>query len=239
MTAEPRPRAALLLVCALGVERRALRGGAPRAARPVQVLRTGMGPRAAARSVGAVLGDDGTAVLATGFCAGLAPAMRPGDVVVATEVAEVPDTGETAAGGAAAVRLSIADATVDALAQTLGSRGLTVHRGPLASSGHVIHGRERLALHTRGYVAADMESAAVLRTALAAGRRPVAAVRVVVDTPEKELFRLSTLRTGVVAFRTLRAAVPAYLDWQRTLAGTGSACTPDSLPHDPLSREVS
>jgi len=41
---------------------------------------------------------------------------------------------------------------------------------------------------------------------------------VVVDTPEYELVRVGTLRTGIIAFRVLRDLVPAFLDWHRTTA---------------------
>lgn len=253
------PPAPLLLVCALGIERRALRGGDLRGAPgALGVLRTGMGPVAAARSVTAAALDAGTAVVATGFCAGLAPGMRPGDVTVATEVrgtwvgpsspmragtdgglAEPCPDGPAAPFAESCV--AVPPGTVERLAQALESHGLTVHTGPLTSSDHIVRGRERAALHAGGSVAADMESAATLRTALGAGRRPAAAVRVVVDTPEYELLRLNTFRTGMIAFRALRATIPAFLDWQRTLAGTGSACAPVSSPnsHDPLSQEVS
>lgn len=65
----------LLIACALGIEHLALRtGDRAGAGGPVTVLRTGMGPRAAERSVTRVLADpalEGAAVLATGFCAGL------------------------------------------------------------------------------------------------------------------------------------------------------------------------
>ena len=44
------------------------------------------------------------------------------------------------------------------------------------------------------------------------------AARVVVDTPEFELVRVGTLRTGIIAFRVLRDLVPAFLDWHRTTA---------------------
>lgn len=88
MTPQPAP-APLLIACALGIEQFALRtsdrGGA---GGPVTVLRTGMGPRAAERSVTRILADpalSGAAVVATGFCAGLAPGMHPGDLVVAEE----------------------------------------------------------------------------------------------------------------------------------------------------------
>lgn len=77
-----RPASApLLIACALGIEQLALRTGERGGAGgPVTVLRTGMGPKAAERSVTRRLADpllDGAAVLATGFCAGLAPGCTP------------------------------------------------------------------------------------------------------------------------------------------------------------------
>ncbi|MEV6205368.1 homogentisate 1,2-dioxygenase domain-containing protein, partial [Streptomyces sp. NPDC051771] len=76
----------LLVACALGIERFALRGGGERAGAPgpVRVVRTGMGPAHAARGVERALareGWGGAAVIASGFCAGLAPGMHPGDLV--------------------------------------------------------------------------------------------------------------------------------------------------------------
>jgi nucleoside phosphorylase len=187
----------LLVVCALRIEKFALRRGAARnAAEGVTVLRTGMGPAAADRAVREALHDPelhGSAVLTTGFCAGLAPGMRPGDVVVAEDGHES-----------------------EALAAALKAAGHTVHTGPLAESDHVVRGAERAALAATGAIAVDMESAAMRRAALAKGARHIAAARVVVDTPEYELVRVGTLRTGIIAFRVLRDLVPAFLDWHRT-----------------------
>ncbi|MBQ0985847.1 1-hydroxy-2-methyl-2-butenyl 4-diphosphate reductase [Streptomyces sp. F63] len=205
---------ALLIACALGIERLALRGGdrngAPGA---LTVLRTGMGPRSAERAVlrGLSRGGPhtaGTAVLATGFCAALAPGMRPGDLVVAAETRDgdgsVPCTG-TAVLAAALAR------------HTRARPGTAVRTGPLAGTDHLVRGAERTRLHASGAIAADMESAAVLRTALAAGPRPVAAVRVVVDTPERELARGGTVLGGISAFRVLRTVLPAFYEWHRSL----------------------
>lgn len=187
----------LLVVCALRIERIALRRGASRnAAGKVTVLRTGMGPTAADRAVREALHKPelhGSAVLTTGFCAGLAPGMRPGDVVVAEDGHES-----------------------EALAAALKAAGHTVHTGPLAESDHVVRGAERAALAATGAIAVDMESAAMRRAALAEGARHIAAARVVVDTPEYELVRVGTLRTGIIAFRVLKDLVPAFLDWHRT-----------------------
>lgn len=206
----PRPAPApLLIACALGIEQLALRtsdrGGADG---PVTVLRTGMGPRAAERSVTRMLADPalgGAAVLATGFCAGLAPDMHPGDLVVAEETR---DPGGT-------VPCVGTDLLVKELARAVPGR--TVHTGPLTGSDHIIRGQERSDLLMTGAIAVDMESAATLLGAVRAGERPVAAVRVVVDAPEHELVRIGTLRGGISAFRVLRSVLPAFYEWHRSL----------------------
>ncbi|MFF5476221.1 1-hydroxy-2-methyl-2-butenyl 4-diphosphate reductase [Streptomyces sp. NPDC012935] len=208
MSPQPAP-APLLIACALGIEHFALRtsdrGGA---GGPVTVLRTGMGPRAAERSVTRILGDpalSGAAVLATGFCAGLAPGMHPGDLVVAEETR---DPGGT-------IPCVRTDLLVKELARAVPGR--TVHTGPLTGSDHIIRGQERSDLLSTGAIAVDMESAATLLSAVRAGDRPVAAVRVVVDAPEHELVRIGTLRGGISAFRVLRSVLPAFFEWHRSL----------------------
>jgi nucleoside phosphorylase len=191
----------LLIVCALRFERFALRAGRRRmdaAAGPVRVIRTGMGAQAAERAVTDALSTPemkNAAVLTTGLCAGLAPGMRPGDVVVADEARDS-----------------------DTLAAALKAAGHTVHIGRLAQSDHVVRGAERAELRATGAIAVDMESAAMMRAALAQGAHPVAAARVVVDTPEYELVRVGTLRTGITAFRVLRDLLPAFLNWHRSTA---------------------
>jgi nucleoside phosphorylase len=183
----------LLIVCALRLERFALRGARPDAT----VIRTGVGARAAERAVAGALRDPAyraAAVVATGFCAGLAPGMRPGDVVVAD--------GPAGCGS---------------LAAAVEAAGHAVHIGRLAQADHVVRGAERGAFRSAGTTAVDMESAAVLRAALAQGARAAVAARVVVDTPEHELLRPGTLRTGITAFRVLGDLVSALVDWHRSL----------------------
>ncbi|CBG68453.1 MULTISPECIES: hypothetical protein [Streptomyces] len=209
MTASSAP-APLLIACALGIERLALRGrDRGGAGGPVTVLRTGMGPRAAERSVTRALAGPGlrdAAVLATGFCAGLAPGMRPGDLVVAEE---------TWGPGDAVTRCVSSRRLVEELRRAVPGRA--VHTGPLTGSDHVVRGQERSALHATGALAVDMESAVTLHCAVRSGARPVAAVRVVVDAPEHELVRIGTVRGGISAFRVLRAVLPAYYEWHRSL----------------------
>ncbi|MGY0020036.1 1-hydroxy-2-methyl-2-butenyl 4-diphosphate reductase [Streptomyces sp. cg35] len=202
----------LLVACALGIEHVALRTGSRAGATaPVKVLRTGMGPKAAERTMTRALGDIAlrdAAVVATGFCAGLAPGMHPGDLVVAEETRDA--YGHTPCAGT--------DLLVKELVKAVPGR--TVHTGPLTGSDHVVRGHERGDLLATGAVAVDMESAATLRTAAAAAGpdgRPVAAVRVVVDAPEHELVRIGTVRGGLSAFRVLRAVLPAFFEWHRSL----------------------
>ncbi|MFI2640495.1 1-hydroxy-2-methyl-2-butenyl 4-diphosphate reductase [Streptomyces sp. NPDC018610] len=225
MATQPAP-APLLIACALGIEHLALRMGERGARRrggvlhpgtapdgwgaggSVTVLRTGMGPRAAESSVaGALAGPEleRAAVLATGFCAGLAPGMHPGDLVVAEETRDprgtVPCVG--------------AELLVKELSRALPGR--TVHTGPLTGSDHVVRGPERSDLRATGAIAVDMESAATLLSAVRTGVRPVAAVRVVVDAPEHELVRIGTVRGGISAFRVLRSVLPTFFEWHRNV----------------------
>lgn len=200
------PAVPLLIACALGIERFALRAGDRRGG--VTVLRTGMGPDNAGRAVRDACGTGPlrqAAVVASGFCAGLAPGMHPGDLVV---------VDEARLGGAATVCTGT-DLLAEAVAGAVPGR--TVHRGPLTGADHVVRGPERARLLATGAIAVDMESAATLSGALEMGPRPVAAVRVVVDAPEHELVRIGTLRGGISAFHVLRSVMPALFEWQRSL----------------------
>ncbi|MFB7405830.1 1-hydroxy-2-methyl-2-butenyl 4-diphosphate reductase, partial [Streptomyces sp. NPDC056202] len=140
MGREPGPGAPppLLVACALGIEQLALRSGdRTGASGPVTVLRTGMGPDRARRAVSRALGAPGwqdAAVIASGFCAGLAPGMHPGDLIVADE-ARGPD-GTIACTGT--------ELLVKALVRAVPGR--SVHTGPLIGSDHVVGGPERGAL---------------------------------------------------------------------------------------------
>ncbi|WP_063774899.1 phosphorylase family protein [Kitasatospora azatica] len=205
----------LLVLCALAPEEWALRGGdwANALGGPAVLARTGMGPERAARTVSTLLAAGPQAygaVLMTGFCAASAPGTRPGEVIVADRV-------HSASGCSTATRLP------DVLAQALRGLGLGVRVGALHTADHVVRGHERRVLHRAGVTAVDMESAAVLDR-LPDGL-PVAAVRVVVDTPERELLRPGTIPAGLRAFRTLRATVPALLGWHRAVSGAAVGTT--------------
>ena len=136
---------------------------AARAAGPVTVLRTGMGPEAAERAVPGALRDGPAAAtppcVATGFCAGLAPGMHPGDLVVADETRDAARRH-----GLHRHRL-----LVKALARAVPGAPCTPARS--TGSDHVVRGHERAELRATGAIAVDMESAATLRSA-AARRAP-------------------------------------------------------------------
>jgi hypothetical protein len=179
--------AATAAVCvALRAERAALRAAAG------PVTRTGMGPRAAARAARRLAGRP---VLVAGVGGGLRTDVRPGDLVVATEVR-----------GPSGARWSCPSAPL--LAADLRRRGLTVHLGPIASRPRVVDGAARRELSGTGALAVDTESAW-----LAPAGGPFAVVRAIVDTERAPLWRPGTAVRGIRALRALAAAVPAIDAW--------------------------
>jgi 4-hydroxy-3-methylbut-2-en-1-yl diphosphate reductase len=190
---------ALLIAAPLRVEALALRGAVPGA----RLVRTGMGPRRATEAA-ARLAPAGAALAVAGLCAGLDPGMRPGDVVVASEVRG--QDGTVPCDGA------------EALARALERRGVRPVVGPLVSVDHLVHGQERARLLAAGAVAADMESA-FLAGAVAGGGR-FAVLRVVLDAPGSELKRPGLAAAVARALRVLRRSAPALQEWS-----TGNATT--------------
>jgi 4-hydroxy-3-methylbut-2-en-1-yl diphosphate reductase len=134
-----------------------------------------------------------------GFCGALDPTLRPGDLVVASELR---GSGEP-----------VACPTSTLLAGALRRRGLSVHEGPLVSMSRLVRGAERGRLRATGAIAVEMESAWL---AAAAAGRPLAVVRAVVDTPGRELHDPLALAGGVGrAFRSLREAAGVLSAWGR------------------------
>ena len=184
----------LLLLVPMAVEAAALRRAVPGAA----MLRTGVGPARAATAAVKASRLVGGAVAVGGFCGALTDELRPGDIVVASEVRGPQGQG---------VRCSS-----EALVAALRERGLQrVFAGPVVSADHVVRGAERAILAAGGALVVDMESAWL---APAAAGRPFAVLRVVLDTPARELTRpLATLVAGITAWRALRRAGPALGAW--------------------------
>jgi 4-hydroxy-3-methylbut-2-enyl diphosphate reductase len=62
----------------------------------------------------------------------------------------------------------------------------------------------------------------------AAGERPFAVLRVVIDTPRRELLRLGAIPNSLRALATLRRIAPALEAWSRTVTQGGEK------PHDKI-----
>lgn len=187
-----------LLVCApLRLEAWAL----SRHAGDHRVVRTGAGWARSARSAATLAAREFTALVVAGLAGGVDPRVRSGDVVVATEIR---GPGSTVAVTGAAV-----------LVEELRRGGLTVHAGPITTSRHLVHGAEREVLANTGALAVDMESAVV---APAAGARPVAAVRVVVDTADRPLLAPGTPVRALAGLARLRRLPEPLVRWAGTIS---------------------
>ncbi|MGI5273313.1 hypothetical protein ACQEUU_29480 [Nonomuraea sp. CA-218870] len=189
-----------LLICtALALEARAVRRGLSRCPVRVQFRRTGVGPRRAARVAAALPAFDALAV--TGFAGSLVPGLRAGDVLAAEEVRYGDQT--------------FACPSAPLLAGELTRAGLRARTGSLLTCDHVVTGALRRDLAEQGAHAVDMETAPLAR---AAAGRPVAAVRVIVDTPADPLLSPATLRGALAARRVLRRLGPVLARWAAAIA---------------------
>lgn len=175
------------VLCApLRVEQAALRGAGP----GLRLVRTGMGPHRAAATAATLAGEP---VLVAGVGGALAPGIRPGDVVVASEVRLPPS---------AATPGCVEIPSAPLLAGGLRRLGVRVHVGAICSVPRIT--RKPIAGDA---LALDMESAQ-----LAPPGVPFGVIRVIVDTPDQPLWRVGTLHRGVAALRVLRACRPV-LEW--------------------------
>jgi 4-hydroxy-3-methylbut-2-enyl diphosphate reductase len=184
-----------VLFAPMRAEARALRRGLPAGA---PLRRTGRGLARAGRAAAAHRGIPALAV--AGIAGGLSPTLRPGDLVVATEVRRD--------GAAGAAPLPCPAAPM--IAAALRRRGLTVHLGPVVSTAGLVDGSARDRLAATGALAVDTESAALLA---GAGGRPIACVRAIADVPPDPLFRPATLARVATALRSLRPAGPVLAQW--------------------------
>ena len=179
-----------------------------------QVVATGYGPRRSSARAAMLREQPFAAMAIAGVGGGLAADLRPGDLVVASEVTD----GHTV----------IPCASAALLAGELRRAGLRVRVGRVVTVDHLVRGPERERLAATGALVADMESAALAR---AADGRPLAVVRAVSDTPDRPLVSPGVLGGGLAALRSLRAAGPALARWaaavgerQVLLAGPRSFC---------------
>jgi 4-hydroxy-3-methylbut-2-enyl diphosphate reductase len=188
------PRAAPAVIAApLRTEHAALRGTAAGA----RVERTGRGPH---RSLTWVSSRPAGPVLVAGVAGALQAGLRPGDLVVASEVTD----GST----------RIPSDSAPLLAGALARHGLRAHVGAVFTSAGIATGAARRRLAASGALAVDTET---LVLATGAAGRPFAAVRAIVDTPDHPLVSPATVFRGLAALRALRAAGPALAEWTAAL----------------------
>ncbi len=202
------------------VEARLIESGAKR----VFVHRTGMGPQRAMAAAQRLRQIGGGALVVVGFCGALETGMRPGEVIVADRVHTAADEGHE--------EVDLACAGADGVAAALGEAGLTVRLGQVVCVGRLALGDRRGQLLQSGAVAVDMESAWL---ADGAGPRPFGVVRVVLDTPERELLRPQmlplALRAGAALRRTARALERAAAEQGvHTLFGAAGRAPGVSVP---------
>jgi 4-hydroxy-3-methylbut-2-enyl diphosphate reductase len=196
----------LLIAAPLRLEATMIRAGLRRAARTARsgapaarVLQTGMGPRRSRESARALAADPARRLLVMGFGGGLDELGEVGDAVVADAVLG-PEGERVECSGA------------EHLAAALLRGGMTVRRGVVASVERIAMGEARTRLRERGAAAVDMES---VWLAPAAAERPFAVVRIISDTPGRELTRpLATVAGVALASAGLARAGRALAGWE-------------------------
>jgi 4-hydroxy-3-methylbut-2-en-1-yl diphosphate reductase len=192
-TANPPP--GLVIAAALAIEARALERGLTGAG-GTRVVRVGVRARHAMR----VLPRDSNSLIVAGVAGGVGPAVRGGDIVVATEV-RGPE--------GAIVRCPAAPLLAAALRALDLGQGVRVHLGPIATTDKLALGGRRRALAAEGVMAVDQESSWLGTLA----DQPFGVVRVIVDDEETGLYSPSTVPRGREALRTLTKVVPALERW--------------------------
>lgn len=179
----------LLIAAPMRIEARLAASGARRAT----VHRTGIGPRRAQAAVAPLQALPGDTLLVLGFCGSLGGELQPGEIVVAERVYAAADEGHE--------ELSVACAGARELAAALALQGLRASTGEVVCVGRLALGERREQLYRAGAAVVDMES---VWLAAAARQRPFAVVRIVLDTPERELLRPQMAPVLVRTSRVLR-----------------------------------
>ncbi|HEX4836924.1 MAG TPA: hypothetical protein VFV03_00135 [Solirubrobacteraceae bacterium] len=183
----------VLVTAPLRLEALAIKAGARR----LRVQQTGMGPHRSRAAVPLLQRDPAVALVVMGVCGGLDDECEPGDVVIADALFD----GERRAEDGRMVCPSAGP-----LAEALARRDLPVRRGTVVSVARIARGEMRVELRERGAIVVDMESAWLAPGAL---ERPFAVIRVVADTPSRELTH---------PLLTLAGAARAALSLRRTAA---------------------
>jgi len=185
-----------------------------------EVTRTGFGLRRAARRGRELARQPFGTLAVAGVGGALDPKLRPGEIVVATEVRSAGPDGASAP--------TTACPSAPLLAGELRRAGLAARLGPVVTTARLARGPGRALLAADGAVLVDMESAPL---AAAAAGRPVVVLRAVSDTARRPLLHPATVSGGVAALRALRRAGPVLGHWAAAagdrkvlLAGPRSFC---------------
>ncbi len=185
----------LLVLAPMGIEAALARSGAPNA----EILRTGVGPRRSRIAASRAATQSATAVAVAGFGGALDPRLKPGDVVVASEL-----RGRDG-------RVLCQCPGAGAMSGMLRRRGIPARTGPIVSVHGPALGRGRTALAENGALVADMESAWL---APAAASRPFVVVRVVLDQGAGQLRHPGAMVAGAArAARALRRTTAVLAEW--------------------------
>jgi 4-hydroxy-3-methylbut-2-en-1-yl diphosphate reductase len=197
----------LAIAAPLRLEQAMIRAGARRARGTAvgraRVHHTGMGPGRARAAVPRLLGDPARALLVMGFCGGLDDEGDVGDAVVADAVQ-----------GPAGELVPCAGA--ERLAAALQRGGLRVRCGLVASVPRLAMGETRTRLREGGAIAVDMES---VWLAPGAGARPFVVLRIVSDTPSRELTRPLATVAGIARASAALARAAGCLHDDRLVWG--------------------
>lgn len=150
------------------------------------VMRTGMGPSRLVDAVGPLL--------VAGVAGAVTDQLRPGDLIVASDLRTADSKAESHA--------------AELLFGAVSHLGLAVYFAPLFSQRRVRDGRTQAA--ESGAIAVDTESA-YLAAQAPAGQ--TVALRAISDTPSAPVLRPGIVWHGLSALRALRAAAPAIDQW--------------------------
>ena len=184
----------VLIAAPLRLEALAIRAGARR----LRIHKTGMGRKRSHAAIAKLQGDPAAALVVMGVCGGLDEGCEPGDVVIAEELLD----------GEQSVDQRLSCPSAEPLADALERHGIAVRRGGVVSVARIAHGEKRGELRERGAIVVDMESAWL---ADGARGRPFAVIRVVADTPSREVTRpLLTLAGAGRAALSLRRVAAAF-----------------------------
>jgi len=165
--------------------------------RPIHLMKTGVGPVRAGKSLERVLQTlSPDHLLVTGYAGALDRSLKIGDLIAGTQVRFIGTAaGENASGHGAVEPIPLADA--EALSSLGKNRGLTLHGGGILTSDRLVGDpveKRRLHEHFGAWIV-DMETAALARIAHSRDI-PLACVRAVTDEAEDDLLAPFSKATG-------------------------------------------